>query len=91
MTMGDWLVQQGLDQPKGDRPKNPAAPSMNAVRRRQSAMLRAAATTSQPAGRLVRAQACCCCIVKPFPGMMCCWLETSPVFVLPGLCQFRCE
>lgn len=54
MTMGDWLVQMGLDQPRADRPKASAAPSMNAVRRRQSAMLRAAASSARPAGRLVR-------------------------------------
>lgn len=56
MTMGDWLVHMGLDQPRGERSKAGPAPSMNAIRRRQSAMLRAAAAAPRPAGRLVGAR-----------------------------------
>lgn len=53
MTMGDWLVQMGLDQPRSDRSKGAAAPSMNTIRRHQSAMLRASTSHPRPAGRLV--------------------------------------
>lgn len=37
MTMGDWLVDKGLDAPRAARPK---APSLNALRRRQGQQYR---------------------------------------------------
>ncbi len=43
--MGDWLVEQGVDQPKAERPK---APSLDAVRRQQSVLQRAAAAAAAP-------------------------------------------
>ena len=45
VTMGDWLVEQGVDQPKAERPK---APSLDAVRRQQSVLQRAAAAAAAP-------------------------------------------
>ena len=39
MTMGDWLVDKGLDAPRAARPK---APSLNALRRRQGQQFRSA-------------------------------------------------
>jgi hypothetical protein len=39
MTMGDWLVDKGLDAPRAARPRQP---SLNALRRRQGQHFRAA-------------------------------------------------
>ena len=42
MTMGDWLVDKGLDAPRAPRPKQAAALSLNALRRRQGQSFRCA-------------------------------------------------
>ena len=60
MTMGDWLVEKGLDAPRSNKPK--AASSLAALRHRQVAQARAghAALQGRPqqhAGRQVGARA----------------------------------
>ena len=62
MTMGDWLVEKGLDAPRSNKPK--AASSLAALRHRQVAQARAghAALQGRPqqhAGRQVSATALC--------------------------------
>ena len=62
MTMGDWLVEKGLDAPRSNKPK--AASSLAALRHRQVAQARAghAALQGRPqqhAGRQVGATALC--------------------------------
>ncbi|KAK9827616.1 hypothetical protein WJX81_006673 [Elliptochloris bilobata] len=46
-TIGDWLIDAGLDTPKAARPK---APSLNALRRRQGTHMRAGAGRAADAG-----------------------------------------
>ena len=50
-TMGDWLVDAGLDNPKAPRPK--AAPAMHAARRQQVARQRFGNQAPKPQGKQV--------------------------------------
>ena len=50
-TMGDWLVDAGLDNPKAPRPK--AAPAMHAARRQQVARQRFGSQLPKPQGKQV--------------------------------------
>ena len=52
-TMGDWLVDAGLDTAKAVRPKSP--PSMQAARRQQPARQQYGAQTAKPSGKQVGA------------------------------------
>lgn len=52
-TMGDWLVDAGLDTAKALRPKPP--PSMQAARRQQPARQQYGAQTAKPSGKQVGA------------------------------------
>lgn len=51
-TMGDWLVDAGLDNPKAARPK--AAPAMHAARRQQVSRQRFGNQAPKPQGKQVR-------------------------------------
>ena len=51
-TMGDWLVDAGLDNPKAPRPK--AAPAMHAARRQQVCRQRFGNQAPKPQGKQVR-------------------------------------
>lgn len=55
-TMGDWLVDAGLDTAKAVRPKAP--PSMQAARRQQPARQQYGAQTAKPSGKQVCSFAC---------------------------------
>ena len=50
-TMGDWLIDAGLDSAKAIRPKPP--PSMQAARRQQPARQQYGAQTAKPSGKQV--------------------------------------
>ena len=75
MTMGDWLVDKGLDAPRAARPK---APSLNALRRRQGQQFRSApfgpphASASTSFGKQVLAS-------PPCQGFMPVWSTGSSV------------
>lgn len=63
-TIGDWLIDAGLDTPKAARPK---APSLNALRRRQGAHMRAGRASDAAAGaagKLGHREGCLCVICK---------------------------
>lgn len=53
-TMGDWLIDAGLDSAKAVRPKPP--PSMQAARRQQPARQQYGAQTAKPSGKQVSLQ-----------------------------------
>ena len=58
-TMGDWLVDAGLDNPKAPRPK--AAPAMHAARRQQVARQRFGNQAPKPQGKQVIHLCTCIC------------------------------
>lgn len=75
-TMGDWLVDAGLDNPKAPRPK--AAPAMHAARRQQVARQRFGNQAPKPQGK----QVICICVCIHWS----CLLIRIRVFLLGDTC-----
>lgn len=76
-TMGDWLVDAGLDTAKAVRPKAP--PSMQAARRQQPARQQYGSQTAKPSGKQVCLPVCLCiCLyICLFTGL---WHDTKAHF-----------
>ena len=79
--MADWLVEQGMDQPKSERPKQP---TLDAVRRQQSVLQRAAAAAAAPASGAPGRQVL---LLMPCRRLYCAWsAATGGAGLPPGDC-----